>query len=43
MVEPTGVVERWSGDDLAQADVIGEELESPLLPGFLLDVRTLVQ
>lgn len=42
VVEPTGVVERWHGDGLGQADEIGGVLESPLLPGFSLDVRTLV-
>lgn len=42
VVEPTGVVERWHGDGLCEADEIGDRLESPLLPGFSLDVRTLV-
>jgi Uma2 family endonuclease len=42
VVETTGVVERWHGDGLSQADEIGGILESPLLPGFSLDVRTLV-
>jgi len=42
VVEPTGVVERWSGDHLDLAEVVDRILESPLLPGFGLDVRTLV-
>lgn len=43
VVEQTGVVERWSGDALSEAEEVGEILTSPLLPGFSLDVRTLVR
>ncbi len=41
VVEPSGLVERWRGAGLAEADELTEALETPLLPGFALDLRGL--
>lgn len=41
VVEPSGLVERWRGDGLGEADELVESLETPLLPGFALDLRRL--
>jgi Uma2 family endonuclease len=41
LVEPSGVVERWSGQGLNEAELVEDELTTPLLPGFALDVRAL--
>ena len=41
LVEPSGVIERWSGPGLNEADVLGTTLTTPLLPGFTLDLETL--
>ena len=40
-IEPYGVVERWTGEGLAQMEELRETLETPLLPGFTLDVGSL--
>jgi Uma2 family endonuclease len=41
IVDPGGVVERRSGEDLADVELHDTRLESPLLPGFLLDLARL--
>jgi Uma2 family endonuclease len=41
IVEPAGVVERWSGGGLARAEELRDRLTSPVLPGFSLDLRRL--
>ena len=41
VVEPAGVIERWSGPGLARADELRRRLTTPLLPGFVLDLRRL--
>lgn len=41
IVEPAGVVERWSGAGLARSDELRDRLASPVLPGFSLDLRRL--
>jgi Uma2 family endonuclease len=41
IVEPAGLVERWSGAGLARADEVRDRLTSSLLPGFSLDLRRL--
>ena len=41
IVEPAGVLERWSGAGLARAEKLRDRLTSPLLPGFPLDLRRL--
>jgi Uma2 family endonuclease len=41
VVEPAGVVERWSGSGLAESEELRERLTTPLLPGFRLDLRRL--
>jgi Uma2 family endonuclease len=41
IVEPAGVVERWSGQALAESEELRERVTTPLLPGFRLDLRTL--
>ena len=41
VVEPAGVVERWSGPGLARAEALRRRLTTPLLPGFVLDLRRL--
>jgi Uma2 family endonuclease len=40
-VEPSGFVERWSGDGLSQSESIRDVLRSPLLPGFELALAKL--
>lgn len=40
-VEPTGSVERWTGVGLSQSELLSERLQSPLLPGFELDLAQL--
>lgn len=40
-VEPTGDVERWTGQGLSQSELLTERLVSPLLPGFGLDLARL--
>lgn len=41
VVEPAGVVERWTGEGLAQAEELRQRLTTPLLPGFRLDLPRL--
>jgi Uma2 family endonuclease len=41
IVEPAGLIERWDGPGLARAELVNDRLTSPLLPGFVLDVRSL--
>jgi Uma2 family endonuclease len=41
LIEPSGVIERWSGQGLNEAEVVSEALTTPLLPGFELDVAEL--
>ena len=41
VVEPAGLIERWSGAGLARADAVRDRLTSPCLPGFSLDLRRL--
>jgi len=41
VVEPTGLIERWTGEGLVQADEITETLVTSLLPGLSLDVPSL--
>jgi Uma2 family endonuclease len=41
VVEPSGLVERWSGAGLARAEALRTRLSSPLLPGLVLDLRRL--
>jgi Uma2 family endonuclease len=41
VVEPAGMVERWSGPGLARAEDIRGRLTTELLPGFSLDLRRL--
>jgi Uma2 family endonuclease len=41
VVEPSGLIERWSGPGLAQAEEVREILTTPLLPGFSLDLAAL--
>lgn len=41
IVDPSGVVEQRSGPGLARGEDRERRLESPLLPGFLLDVGAL--
>ncbi len=41
VVEPAGLVERWTGPGLTQAEELRERLTTPLLPGFSLDLRRL--
>jgi hypothetical protein len=41
VVEPAGVIERWTGPGLASAEDARERLETPLLPGFALDLAEL--
>jgi Uma2 family endonuclease len=40
-VEPTGIVERWSGPALSQSELLTDRLVSSLLPGFSLEVSRL--
>ena len=39
VVEPAGAVERWSGPGLGRAEELRQRLTTPLLPGFVLDLR----
>jgi Uma2 family endonuclease len=41
IVEPSGVVERRAGEALAELEEIRTVLETPLLPGFSLDLAAL--
>jgi Uma2 family endonuclease len=41
VVEPAGLIERWTGPGLARADELRDQLTSPLLPGFELDLPRL--
>jgi Uma2 family endonuclease len=41
VVEPAGLIERWSGPGLARAEELRRRLTTPLLPGFSLDLRRL--
>jgi len=41
VVEPAGLVERWTGAGLAKGERMRGRLASPLLPGFALDLRRL--
>lgn len=42
LVEPAGLIERRSGEGLSAMQEITGTLESPLLPGFSLDVASLL-
>jgi Uma2 family endonuclease len=41
VIESAGLIERWSGPDLSNAEEIREKLTSSLLPGFELDIPAL--
>ena len=41
VVEPAGIIERWSGPGLGRAQILRHRLTTPLLPGFALDLRRL--
>jgi Uma2 family endonuclease len=41
VVEPSGLIERWSSAGLAQVEEIREILTTSLLPGFSLDIAAL--
>ena len=41
IVEPAGMIERWSGAGLARAEELRQRLTTPLLPGFALDLHRL--
>jgi Uma2 family endonuclease len=41
VVEPSALVERWCGPGLARAETVRRRLSSPVLPGFVLDLRRL--
>ncbi len=41
VVDPAGLIEVWSGQALAQDTIITDQLTSPLLPNFSLDVPKL--
>jgi Uma2 family endonuclease len=41
IVEPSGLVERWSGAGLAEVEEARDRLATPLLPGFRLDLKRL--
>ena len=43
VVHPTGVVERFSGERLQQAQLVNDVLTSALLPGFSLDLAKLAR
>ena len=38
LVEPSGSVERWSGEGLESAEALAATLTSPLLPGLTADL-----
>lgn len=41
VVDPVGVVDRWTGPGLGLHEVLSERLTTPLLPGFELEVPSL--
>ncbi len=41
LVEPAGVVERWSGDNLASVEEVRDRLTTPILSDFELDLKNL--
>jgi Uma2 family endonuclease len=41
LIEPSGVVERWSGHGLGEAEVLATDLTTPLLPGLEIDLTAL--
>lgn len=41
MIDPAGFIERRSGPGLARSEELTDEIRSPLLPGFVLDVSRL--
>ena len=41
LVEPSGSIERWTGQGLNEAELVTETLTTPLLPAFELDVEQL--
>jgi Uma2 family endonuclease len=41
IVEPAGLVERWTGEGFEHAQRSSTKLSTPLLPGFELDLRRL--
>jgi Uma2 family endonuclease len=43
VVEPAGIVERWSGPNLTRNEEIRDRLITPLLPGFALDLHALFE
>ncbi|HVS16850.1 MAG TPA: Uma2 family endonuclease [Thermoanaerobaculia bacterium] len=43
LIEPSGSIERWSGQGLNEAEVLTKNLETPLLPGFELELEHLFE
>jgi Uma2 family endonuclease len=41
LIDPAGLVERWSGPGLAKDEALTDQLSSVLLPGLSLDLRGL--
>jgi hypothetical protein len=41
IVEPAGLIERWTGPGLGRAEEHRDRLASRVLPGFSLDLRRL--
>lgn len=41
LVEPSGSIERWSGDGLETSEVLTASLTSSLLPGLTIDLATI--
>jgi Uma2 family endonuclease len=41
LIEPSGVVERWSGQGLGEAEVLATSLTTPLLSGFEIELAAL--
>lgn len=41
IVEPSGLIERWHGPGLNEAEELTSSLATPLLPGFELDLQQL--
>ena len=42
LVEPTGPVERYTGVGLRMCEVCDSSIETPLLPGFVLDIPAIL-
>jgi Uma2 family endonuclease len=41
LVEPAGTVERWHGQGLNEKEELTSRLDTPLLPGYVLDIEAL--